>query len=258
MTQEQESPADNPHLDTPPQDEDAKLENEIHLSTDNKRQVTFKFVRVRFLGNPKVFTYRITNEKLHHGDQVVAMTDRGIDIGVVNSFIYEKTFPDDQLPLVHRIIRKVALDDLQKKRELEAKIPEIKEEVWHLIEKYNLNMQLSHICFTQWGKKVVIYYTAPERVDFRELVKDLTRSLHSPIELRQISIIDRAMALGGFSIYGVENYSYLPEGKIHQEKGKSKEENTSEQSQDPKENDPESSFSSNETPDIHNEEQTSH
>jgi cell fate regulator YaaT (PSP1 superfamily) len=65
-------------------------------------------------------------------------------------------------------------------------------------------MILTHIEFTQFGKKAVFYFNAPARVDFRELVKDLVYDLKMRIELRQISVRDRAAALGSVGACGMQ------------------------------------------------------
>jgi cell fate regulator YaaT (PSP1 superfamily) len=73
-----------------------------------------------------------------------------------------------------------------------------------LITKYNLEMTLTHVEFTQFGKKAVFYFIAPARVDFRDLVKDLVNELKMRIELRQISVRDRSASVGGIGPCGRE------------------------------------------------------
>jgi len=73
-----------------------------------------------------------------------------------------------------------------------------------LITKFELEMDLTHVELIQFGKKAVFYFIAPKRVDFRDLVKDLVTKLKLRVELRQISVRDRAAALGGIGPCGRE------------------------------------------------------
>lgn len=159
------------------------------------------FVNVRFPGNSKSFQFTVGKKDITYGQKVVAMSDRGMAVGYVNSFPYELEFHQGLLPI--RSINKIATDDdLQKQEEHYRKQKEVETICNDLIEKYNLDMNLTHVEFTQFGKKTVLYFTAPQRVDFRGLVKDLVAKLKTRIELRQISLRDRAAAIGGIGPCG--------------------------------------------------------
>ncbi len=160
-------------------------------------------IRVRFPGNARSFPFLIGKRKFAYGQKVVAMSDRGMTVGYINSFPYEVTFNKSMLPM--RSIAKVAsAEDIQ--AQIEFRDSEKKAEVicLHLIERYQLDMVLTHVEFTQFGKKAVFYFNAPARVDFRDLVKDLVYELKMRIELRQISVRDRAAALGSIGACGLQ------------------------------------------------------
>jgi cell fate regulator YaaT (PSP1 superfamily) len=160
-----------------------------------------KFVRVRFPGHNKSYPFLIGKRKLAYGQKVVAMSDRGMTVGYINSFPYEIPFDKSMLPV--RSINKIATDeDIVKQQELYKKEKDVETLCKKLIEKHNLDMNMTHVEFTQFGKKVVFYFTAPARVDFRGLVKDLVGELKLRIELRQISLRDRAAAVGGIGPCG--------------------------------------------------------
>jgi cell fate regulator YaaT (PSP1 superfamily) len=160
-----------------------------------------RFVRVRFPGHTKSYPFHIGKRDIHYGQKVVAMSDRGMAVGYVNSFPYELSFQKDMLPV--KSINKVATEeDIKKQREDFYKEKEFEVICLDLIEKHNLDMNLTHVEFTQFGKKVVFYFTAPARVDFRGLVKDLVSTLKLRIELRQISVRDRAAAVGSIGPCG--------------------------------------------------------
>jgi len=162
-----------------------------------------KFTRVRFPGHARSYAFLIGNRSLMYGQKVVAMSDRGMAVGYINSFPYLKKFTKDMLPL--KIINKVATEqDIEKELEVYKRQKEIETTCQRLIEKHELDMNMTHVEFTQFGKKVVFYFTAPARVDFRGLVKDLVGELRLRIELRQISVRDRAASVGAIGPCGRE------------------------------------------------------
>ena len=183
-------------------EEDQKLQEEKENSRfkDGENLI---MIRVRFPGNARSFPFLIGKRKFAYGQKVVAMSDRGMTVGYINSFPYEVVFNKSMLPV--RSIAKVAsAEDIQS--QIEFRDSEKKAEVIciHLIEKHQLDMIITHVEFTQFGKKAVFYFNAPARVDFRDLVKDLVFDLKMRIELRQISVRDRAAALGSVGACGLQ------------------------------------------------------
>ena len=162
-----------------------------------------KFVRVRFPGHARSYPFLIGQRKLVYGQKVMAMSDRGMAVGYVNSFTYELPFDMSMLPL--RSINKIASEaDIVSEKETYQKQKETETLCQRLIDKHNLDMNLTHVEFTQFGKKVVFYFVAPARVDFRGLVKDLVGELKLRIELRQISVRDRSASMGALGPCGRE------------------------------------------------------
>ena len=162
-----------------------------------------KFVKVRFPGHAKSYAFLVGKRNLTYGKKVVAMSDRGMAVGYINSFPYELKFTKSMLPL--RSINKAATEeDIEKETDTYKKQKEIETTCQNLIEKHNLDMNLTHVEFTGFGKKVVFYFVAPSRVDFRGLVKDLVSELRLRIELRQISVRDRAASQGAIGPCGRE------------------------------------------------------
>lgn len=159
-------------------------------------------VRVRFPGNSKSFPFLVGKRSFRYGQKVVAMSDRGIDVGYINSFPYTVAFKKSMLPV--RSINKVATDeDIQEMQGNITKQKEAQRKAIRLIEELGLDMQVTHVEIIQFGKKMVFYFTAPARVDFRDLVKRLVSDLKMRIELRQISVRDRAAALGSIGACGL-------------------------------------------------------
>lgn len=183
-------------------EEDQKREEEKENSRFKDGE-NLTMIRVRFPGNARSFPFLVGKRRFAYGQKVLAMSDRGMTVGYINSFPYEVIFNKSMLPV--RSIAKVASpEDIQ--AQIEFRDSEKKAEVicLHLIEKHQLDMVLTHVEFTQFGKKAVFYFNAPARVDFRDLVKDLVYDLKMRIELRQISVRDRAAALGSVGACGLQ------------------------------------------------------
>jgi cell fate regulator YaaT (PSP1 superfamily) len=161
------------------------------------------FVKVRFPGNAKSFAFLIGRRKISYGQKVVAMSDRGMAVGYVNSFPYSIDYYPEMGPL--KSISKVATPrDLELQREHYKKEKDFETKCKVYIEKHGLDMNLTHVEFTHFGKKCVFYFTAPARIDFRNLVRDLVNDLKIRIELRQISVRDRAASIGGIGPCGLQ------------------------------------------------------
>lgn len=185
----------------------AEPEDKEEKSSESDNQSKYKvgdlvkFVKVRFPGNAKSFSFALGRHEFSYGQKVVAMSDRGMAVGYINSFPYEQKVHKDMIPV--NSIKSIANDeDIQ--NDIDTYKEEKKAEITckNLIDKYKLDMVLTHVEFTQFGKKVVFYFTAPARVDFRDLVKELVVELKSRIELRQISVRDRSAAVGGIGSCG--------------------------------------------------------
>jgi cell fate regulator YaaT (PSP1 superfamily) len=186
-----------------------EAEREASEERDNREDTRFKegqilrFVRVRFPGNARSFPFLIGKRRIEYGQKVVAMSDRGMAVGYVNSFPYDVAFNKSMLPV--RSISKVANDDdIVKDREAYRQQKNAENICNDLIEEFKLDMHLTHVEFTSFGKKAVFYFIAPARVDFRDLVKELVGRLKTRIELRQISVRDRSASVGGIGPCGRE------------------------------------------------------
>lgn len=155
-------------------------------------------VGIKFVDGGKVFAVD-TELKLNNGDCVVVESVRGLELAGVTTCIKE-----DSQEEVKSIIRVATEDDLKKMEELKESYPRIIKITNDLIQKYNLEMKLVDVSLTLDGSKVIINYVCEDRVDFRELVKDLASQLRLRIELRQIGIRDQAKIIGGIGFCGKE------------------------------------------------------
>lgn len=164
---------------------------------------TVTVVGVRFRPAGKIYFFKTGEEELQPDDQVIVQTIRGIEAGTV--VVGPREMPVEEIvPPLREVIRKATADDLQiieenKRRALEAfDICEQK------IAEHGLPMKLIDVEFTLDVGKILFYFTADGRVDFRELVKDLAAIFKTRIELRQIGVRDEAKLLGGIGPCGRE------------------------------------------------------
>jgi cell fate regulator YaaT (PSP1 superfamily) len=179
---------------------ESEIDPEV-ASLKEGEQITL--VRVRFPGNSRSFPFLYGKRQLLYGQKVVAMSDRGVDIGYINSIPYQVYFHKGLLPL-RSIIKVATLEDFTKQKMHNTLMQKAQAVCVDQIEKLRLEMVLTHVEVIEFGKKIVIYFNAPERVDFRELVRRLVQDLKVRVELRQISLRDRAAAIGAVGACGLQ------------------------------------------------------
>jgi len=139
---------------------------------------------------------------LRRGDRCVVHTDRGMELGKVVNVVAPESVPQNN-PGYRKVLRLAnERDDSQyeKKRYREEKAKSV---FLRLMAKHKLVMKLTRVEFIFDGSKVIFYYTADGRVDFRALVKDLASTLRTRIEMRQIGVRDEAKLLGGVGCCGL-------------------------------------------------------
>ena len=160
-----------------------------------------KIVGVRFKDIGKIYYFSPNNIEFEVGDGVIVETVRGVEFGKVALAVREIDESEIVSPL-KSVIRKATEKDVDTaKRNIEKK-PEAMKVAKEKIEKHKLNMKLIDCEFTFDNTKVIFYFTADTRVDFRELVKDLASHFRIRIELRQVGIRDEAKLLGGLGPCG--------------------------------------------------------
>ena len=202
-TEEEKIPSVDPIESEDPTSDENEAERENREDSRFKEGQILRFVRVRFPGNSRSFPFLIGKRRIEYGQKVVAMSDRGMAVGYVNSFPYDVPFNKSMLPV--RSISKIADDeDTVKDKEAYRQQKNAENICNDLIEEHKLDMYLTHVEFTSFGKKAVFYFIAPSRVDFRDLVRELVGKLKTRIELRQISVRDRSAAVGGIGPCGLE------------------------------------------------------
>lgn len=160
-----------------------------------------KVVGIRFKPVGKIYYFNPEDITLSPGDGVIVETTRGVEYGTVvlaGKEIDEKEF---NMP-IKSILRKATDADLQVAEENKKKARDAFSICLEKIAVNNLEMNLVDVEYTFDRSKVLFYFTADGRVDFRQLVKDLAAVFRTRIELRQIGVRDEAKLLGGFGICG--------------------------------------------------------
>lgn len=158
-------------------------------------------IGVRFKNMGKVYYFDPNGEKLAVGDRAVVETARGLECGEValaNRDVAEETIVQ---PL-KKLMRKATKDDLRRVAENEIKAKNAFALCEKKIAERGLEMKLVDVEYTFDNSKILFYFTADGRVDFRELVKDLAGMFRTRIELRQIGVRDEAKMIGGLGICG--------------------------------------------------------
>lgn len=158
-------------------------------------------IGVRFKEVGKVYYFDPLDNKLNTGDMVIVETARGLECGEVATA--NKTIDDSELahPL-KPLIRIATEDDLNHLAENKLKEREAYRICEQKIAYHKLDMKLVNVEYTFDNSKILFYFTADGRVDFRALVKDLASVFRTRIELRQIGVRDEAKMLGGLGICG--------------------------------------------------------
>ena len=160
-----------------------------------------KVVGVRFKDTGKTYHFDPGTLEVHTGNNVIVETSRGLEYGKAATGVME--ISDDEVVSPLKPIKRIATEEdaqqLQKNKELEKEAYAI---CLKKIEEHGLEMDLTEAEYTFDRSKIIFYFTADGRVDFRELVKDLASQFHTRIELRQIGVRDEAKLLGGLGICG--------------------------------------------------------
>lgn len=158
-------------------------------------------VGVRFKPAGKIYYFECENADLNEYDQVIVETIRGIECGIV--VLGRRDLPEEQLVLpLKKVMRKATPEDQAANERNQLKEKEALEICRQKIREHELPMRLVDAEYTFDMGKIIFYFTADGRVDFRELVKDLAAIFKTRIELRQIGVRDEAKMLGGIGTCG--------------------------------------------------------
>jgi len=160
-------------------------------------------VGVRFAQAGKIYYFDAAGIPLQVNDYVIVDTNRGIDIGRVaiapDQFLTYNNIVEPLKP----VIRKAGEEDFKQAEQRKERNAKALAKSLELTQKLELPMKLISAQYNLTGNHLVIFFTAEKRVDFRELVKELSRSLKTHVELRQIGARDEAKCIGGMGRCGL-------------------------------------------------------
>ena len=177
------------------------MENNIN---ENNEDIKYPYVvSVKFKGTKKHYYFGSYENNVVDKDYVVVETVRGIELGEVVGEVHKLEDVNIRNPL-KPIIRKATENDLRSNQRNQELAEEALEICRGEVEKLQLDMNLISAEYTLDRSKVIFVYVADDRVDFRELLKELAQALKCRIELRQIGMRDKAKIVGGLAVCGME------------------------------------------------------
>ncbi len=179
------------------------------------------FAEIRFKGTRKEY-FSYVDFDVRPGHLVIVQADRGEDLGEVSAVgtIAERQCSSSNGGCAtpapgHAVVRLAREDEVVRWRALREDEARVRAEARTLVSKHNLKMKVTEAEWQFDRNKLILYFTADKRVDFRELVRDLARTFRTRIELKQIGVRDEAALLGGVGRCGRELCcsTWLPELK---------------------------------------------
>jgi cell fate regulator YaaT (PSP1 superfamily) len=178
--------------------ESSRLNCLIRNGEEIKKQIQSAYAEIEFKGNIRRVCYNFRDIHLNVFQYVVVMTENCEEVGVVMSLGKEAeakkgSFTDEELTKIMRI---ASNNEIERYKTLLDEEEEIVKTTKELAQNYNLDIKVTEALWQYDKQKLTIFFTAPQRVDFRELVKDLARSFRTRIELRQISAREETKRLG--------------------------------------------------------------
>lgn len=174
------------------------------MEAEEKQQEEKKqIVCCRLLGNCKCDKYVAAGIKLKKGDFCIVENDKVLDSAMVNS----KPFYSDEVNGVSslkKVVRKATDEDVKKMKGNRVREAEIMKTAADKVKSKNLQMKIVSVDYAFDNSKIIFYFIADGRIDFRELVKDLAYEFRARIEMRQIGVRDQARMYHGFGHCGRE------------------------------------------------------
>ena len=158
-------------------------------------------IGIRFKKAGKIYYFNPNGVTTEFGDKVIVETVRGIEIGIVE--VPSKELKEESFAMkLKPVVRKATQEDLDRYEENKKKEKDAEDIFIKKSAKHNLEMNLVDTEYTFDRSKLIFYFTADGRIDFRELVKELAAIFRTRIELRQIGVRDEAKTMGGIGCCG--------------------------------------------------------
>ena len=201
---------ENANIDT--EETTATTDASPPFNATDEEPATTRLVKIRFRPAGRHYDFATGKLPLSKGDRVIVETERGRALGTVVTFarqVVDKDLPEG----LKMVLRLAGTDDLAMAANFNAKEEFALRFCRERIAERKMAMKLVRAEYLFDGSKIIFYFTADGRIDFRELVKDLAHHFHTRIEMRQIGVRDESKLIGGIGICGRELCcsSYLTE-----------------------------------------------
>ncbi|RJQ32976.1 MAG: stage 0 sporulation protein [Actinobacteria bacterium] len=158
-------------------------------------------IGISFKEAGKIYYFDPDGVQLKQGDTVIVNTSQGTEYGEV--VLPAENMPEEEaVTPIKTIVRKATKEDIAQHEENKKKEKEAHKTTEQKIEKHGLEMKLVDVEYVFDGSKIIFYFSADGRVDFRDLVKDLAGTFKTRIELKQIGVRDEAKMIGGLGSCG--------------------------------------------------------
>ena len=158
-------------------------------------------VGVKFKNSNHVYSFSPNGLKLKKGDYVIVQTEKGEDLGVIVKEEYQ-TNHEDLVSALKNVVKVASPEMVKKAEEYDKKAAGHTQKVKEIVKSFNLDMKVVKVEANFDNSKLIINFTAENRVDFRDLVKKLAEVFKTRVELRQIGSRDEVRMLGGFGPCG--------------------------------------------------------
>ena len=178
-----------------------ELEEVIEAAPEKQEPEYVEVVDVQFRPGQKVYYFDPAGMTIRQYDHLIIDTARGPEYGICSGGNHRIPARDVVAPL-RQVLRFATDSDERQMIEMRNKEKKAYQVCLQKIAEHNLDMQLVSAEYSFDGSKILFFFTADERVDFRELVKNLASIFHTRIELRQIGVRDKAKMVGGLGICG--------------------------------------------------------
>ncbi|MCO8123228.1 signal peptidase [Stieleria sp. TO1_6] len=181
-------------------DQGTNAESAVNSSRESKQTNDLEYV-VRF-GAMRILGVMKAQEAYRYGDQVIARTDRGTELGTVLCEATPTALDVMHEPTAGKIVRRMSRDDSNQWDHIQTQTREDLKVCQKCIDRLRLTMDLVDVERLLGGERVVVYYVAEGRVDFRQLVRELASEFQTRIEMRQIGVRDEAKLLADYGDCG--------------------------------------------------------
>ncbi len=170
----------------------------------DSEDITLYFFKIRFREQGQEFSAATIEPDLRRGDIVLVRTDHGPEPAIIINRTAGSDDPGANRPVSYRIQRRIDTDEQREYEQLPLQEQEAFQLCRHHIERLDLSMHLVRVERFFNGSKIIFYFTAESRVDFRELVKSLVQEFRTRVEMRQIGVRHETQMTGGLGACGRE------------------------------------------------------